>query len=523
MITIDKDTGLTIYESVDEIPDHFFSVPPINMDGLPKTNMICRLMDCVAQISDTYPEYVMQAAFVILSTIARRRIFMSLNGSRRYAIVWMDALGQSGYARKTVSISITRKILKAVYGDVILLPDDVTPEGLLDVMATKVLIKSKEGHWDDISSKYADSEGKILKSQRPYIRDEVSQMYAQMMKPTNAHQEQMLLKLHNGESYEKALVMKRQIVEDPFFPMFLATTAEGFIKFMTKNNVRSGFVARKLITNPTYEKTRKSLQEDNEGNGQLMSELINDFKLIDAVLGYDEPELRAGFQEGVLEMLDAWVAERETYYMQKHDEDHGVFIPRFQENAVAMALLIEIGNIPSIVDKDMFNLLEDIKISANSMAFALKLLDSVFAPYIDSLNLRDDPINTFENCDVAKIERLLIRHRKASHTTIMRNTKLKSTPLEEALYALHEAGLVERCFVQGREKSRWYNYIPPDPTKIKFENDYRVLEIPQYECGMTFVSNPKPKTGLGTLMDIPSLNSRKETERTTTEPASSAW
>lgn len=227
MSSIDKDTGLTIYESVDEIPDYFSSVPPINMDGLPERNMVCRLMDYIAEISDTYPEYVMQAAFVILSTIVRRRIFVSLNGSKRYAIVWMDALGQSGYARKTVSVSLARKSLKAIYGDFILLPDDVTPEGLLDVMATKVLIATKKGNWVDISSKYADTEGKILKSQRPYIRDEVSQLYAQMMKPINAHQEQMFLKLHNGESYEKALVAKRQIVEEPFFPMFLATKQKG--------------------------------------------------------------------------------------------------------------------------------------------------------------------------------------------------------------------------------------------------------------------------------------------------------
>lgn len=293
---------------------------------------------------------------------------------------------------------------------------------------------------------------------------------------------------------------------------------------MTKNNVRSGFVARKLITNPTYEKTRKPLQEDNEGNILLMSELISDFKLIDVVLGYDGPELRAGFQEGVLEMLDAWVAERETYYMQKHDEDHGVFIPRFQENAVAMALLLEIGNIPSVVNKEMFNSLEDIKISANSMAFALKLIDSVFAPYIDSLSLRDDPINTFENCDVSKVERFLIRHRKASHTTIMRNTKLKSTPLEETLNALQVAGTLERCFVQGsREKSRWYNYIPPDPAKIIFKNDYRIIEIPEYSNGMTFVSTPKPKTGLGTLMDMPCLDIKKEFEQTSEELIKAEW
>ena len=488
---IDNKTGLTIYGSVEEIPDHFVSVPPINMDGLPKANLVIRLMDYVSKVSDTYPEYVMQAAFLILSTIVRRKIYMSLNGSRRYPIVWLEILGPSGIARKTFSITLARNIVKALYGESFLIPDDTTPEGLLDEIATKVFIKSKGGGWDDKSVKYADSERKIPRSQRPYIRDEVSQMYAQMMKLNNGHQEQLLLKLHTCETYEKSLVTKRQTVEDPFIPMLVATTPEGFQKYMTKNNIRSGFVARKLITNPTYEKARRPIQEDAEDNIQLLNELINDFKLIDAGLVHDIPELRAGFQTGVLEMLDKWVAERETYYQQQHDEDHGVFIPRFQENALAMAILLEIGNIPSIVNEEQSNFLEDIKISANSMAFALKLIDSVFTPYIDSLSLRDDSVNMFERTDVAKIERYLLRHRKASHSNIMQSTKLKSTAFAEAINALTEAGLIEQCFVQGRKKSLWYTYIPTDPARIIFKNDYRILEVPEYVCGITFRSTPK--------------------------------
>ena len=514
MVTIDKDTNLPIYESIDEIPDHFSSVPPINMKGIPEGNVICKLMGCMAQISDTYPEYVMQAGFTILSSIARRRVYLSLNGSKRYPVLWMVVLGPSGYARKTASISMARRILKAIYGNSILLPDDVSPEGLLEQMATKILLKTNEKgvmKWMDMSERYADPEMKILRSQRPYIRDEVSQMYAQMAKPTNAHLEQMLLKLHNCETYDKALVMKRQIVEDPFFTMLLATTPEGFKKYMTKDNIRSGFVARQLPTNPSYQKARKPLQEDSANDEQLIQDVISDFRLIDSVLGSCETSIHASFQEGALQMLDAWCAEREAYYMEKHDDDHGVFIPRFQENASSLALLIEIGNIPNVVDKTKVNTLESLKISRNSMGFALKLIDSVFAPYIDSLGLREEAANIFENGDVAKLERLMQKNRKLSHTKIIQNTKIKTSPLNEALVTLYEAGVLEPCFVKdgSREKSRWYNYIPPDVTKIIFKTDYRDIEVPEYECGMTFKVTEKRESAFEQLMKQPPLSTIK--------------
>ena len=204
-------------------------------------------------------------------------------------------------------------------------------------------------------------------------------------------------------------------------------------------------------------------------------------------------------------------AERETYYMEKHDDDHGIFVPRFQENAISMALLIEIGNIPNVIDKKKVNTLESLKISSASMAFALKLIDSVFAPYIESLGLREEATNIFENGDVAKLERLMQKHRKLSHTKIIQNTKIKASPLGEALYTLSEAGMLEHCFVKegSREKSRWYNYIPPDPTKIIFKTDYRDKEVPEYECGMAFKVTEKPENRMVALMKQPPLSTIK--------------
>lgn len=405
-----EETNPPIYETPDEIPIKEHIVPPINMDGLPNDNRIRKFMDLLSKISDTYPEYAMQACFIILSAIARRRIFVNLHGSDRYPVLWMVLLRPSGYARMTASIKIARKVLISAIGEAVILPEDVTREGLIDHMATKTFVNNATKdptEWTDVSERYADKERKILRSQRLYINGEVSQLYAQMRKPGGTSLELLFLRLYGGGNYKKILVSKKQIIEDPFFPMLAVTTPEGFKKYMTVVDLISGFLALHLVTSPTYEKARKPLRQDNENDAQVMQDMINDFKLIDSVLGDGDTSIRAGFQDGALEMLDEWACERQMYYKQKRDEDHLIFIPRFHESALSMALLIELGNIPHIMEERGENknvLLKSLKISKASMGFALRLIDSVFVPYLDILLLKDESTR-FENGNLAKIDK----------------------------------------------------------------------------------------------------------------------
>lgn len=277
--------------------------------------------------------------------------------------------------------------------------------------------------------------------------------------------------------------------------MLVATTPEGFRKHMTKEHISTGFVTRHGITNPQYDKARKPLQEDGESDKQVMQDMINEFKLLDSVLGDGDTRIRASFQDGALEMLNSWACERETYYKQKRDEDHLVFIPRYQENALSMALLIELGNIPHIMKERGENknvLLKSLKISKTSMGFALKLIDSVFSPYNDTLGLRDESMR-FENGNFAKVERLLKNHRKLDYSTILRNTGIKAGPLNEIIETLLEEGVIEKCFAKkgdSRQKGMWLVYVPPDTTKSIFETDYRKIQIDEYIQEMTF--EPKP-------------------------------
>lgn len=391
MVTFDRETNLPIYETPDEIPINERIIPPISIDWFPKYNLVSKFMDYLSKISDTYPEYAMQGGLTILSMIARRRICVKVNGSFLYAMLWFVILGASGISRKTVAVKTARNVLKAVTGDAAVLSNDVTPQGLIEAMTT-TYFKASSGKdstgWVDVSEKYADEECKILRSQRVYIRDEASKMYAQMKNHGKDSLEDLFLWLHSGENYSKILVSKKQVIEYPFFSMLVALTPQGFKKYMTKENVATGFVTRNLFTNPEYENARKALQEEGESDAQALQDLISDFKFLDSALGDGETSIRAGFQDGVLEMLDAWVCERETYYRKKRDEEHLVFIPRYQENALSMALLIELGNIPHIVEERGENkniLLTSLKISKASMGLALKLIDSVFAPYHDTL------------------------------------------------------------------------------------------------------------------------------------------
>lgn len=492
-----KEADLPEYETPDKIPTYEQIVPPINMDGLPKYNLVRKFMDNLSETSDTYPEYAMQGGFTALSIITRRRLHTKLNGSEIYPILWNIVLGPSGYARKTVALKRTRKVLSLAVGKEAILPDDVTPQALIDRMATKTLIRSSANDcsgWFDVSEKYADKECRIPRSQRGYIRDEVSQMFAQMRNSGSSWLQELFLKLYSGEDYDKALVNKIQIVEEPFFSMLISTTPESFKKHMTKENLRSGFLARQLVTNPEYEKTRKPLQEDSENNAQVMQDLINEFKLLDSLIGDNDTSIRAGFQDGVLEMLDKWVEERETYYRKMRDEDHLIYIPRYQESAVSMALLIELGNIPHIVKKENIIgeninfMLTSLRISKASMGFALKLIDSVFSPYHDTLGLRDES-QRFEKGNLAKVEKLLKYHRKLDYSTIQRNTGIPAKQLHDIIETMLEAGMIEKCYAKkdgSRQKGLWLIYIPAFTNKFVFETDYSKIQIEEYTPEMIF-------------------------------------
>lgn len=488
----DREADLPVYNTQDEIPTYEKDVPPINMDGLPEYNLIRKFMNNPS-ISESYPEYAMQGAFTVLAATARRRISVRVNSSDKFPQLWMVALGPSGIGGKSKAINITKETIESVIGEAIILSDEATLAGFVADMATKTSVRGtgkNSTEWTDISEKYADEECRILRSERVYIRDEASQMFAQMQKHGKDSLEPLLLKLHGGKTYKKLLVRKKELVEDPFFSMFVATTTEGLTKNITKANLESGFLGRNQITNPHYEKAWKPLKEDIESEAQVNQDLIDEFKLLDSVLG---DSIRAGFQEEALNMLNEWVEERITYYKKERDEDHLVLIPRFQENAISMALLIELGNIPHNVGENKNVVLKGLKITTASMGFALKLIDSVFAPYMNTLALRDEYIRS-EKKDVARIERLLMNHRKLDHSTVLHNTKINKKRLAEIIDTLIEAGVVELCKAKkddSRQKGIWYVYVPPDTNKFVFKTDYRTTQINEYTPEMTF--EPKPE------------------------------
>ena len=249
MKTIDKETGLAVYETPDEIPINERIIPPISIDWFPKHNLISIFMFYLSQISDGFLEYAMQGGFIILSTIARRRFFVKINGSDIFPMLWMVILGLSGISRKTAAVKTTRKVLKSVLGKEAVLSNDVTPEGLIGDMAT-INLKNSSGkgstRWVDLSEKYADEECKILRSQRVYIRDEASKMYAQMQNHGKDSLEELLLDLYSGVTYEKTLVSKKQVIEDPFLSLLVATTPEGFREIRDKGAYKDRYVSSSI-------------------------------------------------------------------------------------------------------------------------------------------------------------------------------------------------------------------------------------------------------------------------------------
>ncbi len=175
--------GIPIFSTADEIPIGEQIVKPINMDGLPKYNTIVKFMDYMSTISDTYPEFSFQGGLAILSTIVRRRICVRLNGRAIYPYLWLGNLGQSGYARKSAAMDGVRDAVTGAKIGSMFLPIDVTPEGLLDELATRKRfkrdpkrLKTKKNDdgddepvdlWETVN--YDDIDG-VRRSQRTFMR-----------------------------------------------------------------------------------------------------------------------------------------------------------------------------------------------------------------------------------------------------------------------------------------------------------------------------------------------------------------
>ncbi len=503
-----ENNNISVYNSPDEIPLYEKQhVKPIDFDGLPNFNVIRMFINYIMCVKDSYPEFAWQNGLSMLSTLVRRRLFTKMNGELIYLNLWTLSLGLSGYARKSGAIGIGKRIV----GNAIehtFLPEDTTPEGLIEAMASRLLIpRVRKDGTSTVERIDRDLQGNIPSSQMALWKDEAGQMYAAMGKAHMQGMGELFCKLHGCPSeYYKKLTSKSIVIENAYFTMNLATTPASFLKHANSGDIDTGFIARHLIVAPSYIKDRKPLKEDSERDNAVEQVITKALKTIDGIL--PDNELKFQFQEGVLDLIDRWAAEHEEFFARTKDEKMSSFFAKYQMDTVRIAALIELGNIPYYLamnkrdseevhiqgkfKDESTNYLDIIKdlpeninyeltklnISLASMLFALKTMDSVYLPHVANLDFIDGKAS-FQN-DVQKFYALMERVKKMNRSSMVK--KFSQSRLEEITYDAVAEGHIEVCQVATATKPQfWFVYKPTDTTNFKLKADYSNVVIDEFE------------------------------------------
>lgn len=498
------DDVIPIYKSEDDIPVYNDeTIKPLDIEtlGLPEHNTVMKMIRYMTTESDTYPEYALQASLCAICTIAQRRIYSKINGREIYTNLWFGNTGPSGYSRKTYAMNRSKRFVKKACGN-LYLPQDVNPESLLEAMATRILEKqkTKEGvEWKEVTLLTPDN---VIRSQRTFMKDEVGQLFSQMEKSTHKHFKDTLLSLHGCETYEKELVSKKIFITDPYICMYWSTTIDTLTQHMTRADIRSGWLARTLTTTADYEKPRKAMREDDDDEETPESlVIIDELRDINAILtrSFMDKPIRARFQPKALELIDEWVAERELYYIRKHDTTTGACIARFQENAVRLAIVIELGNLPYLTKNNNKAMIKEFKISKNAVEIALHLIDAVFFPHTKKLiaKLRDDLSGTHQSGisnDIVRVEEKLMEQQKMPRRDAYRQCRMKENQFNECADSLKAAGALEFAYVKTKQNKLipWIVHVPAELRDEKFKHNYAKVDFTEYICGIVLESlNPE--------------------------------
>jgi len=507
----DNENEVNILDSVDDIkiPEEN-NIPPINFDGLPEYNFNKQFVNYVSNLSDTYPEYSFTNSLSSLATITRRRLYFQFNGRSHYPNLIILNLGMSGFSRKSASHSMSKNVIK-VAGIEVFLPEDITPEALIEAMSDSS-DEDENGEFDVPTVKPIKMPGYIEPIVRPKIppaqkaiwKDEAGQLYAQMNKPHMQSMKELLCVLYDcPPNYIKKKVSAETefILTNPCLNMNLATTPTSFFNNTTQSDIGTGFLARHNSVNPSYTKVRKPLTQYGEKDEKVFDALVKSMDNLDYILG--DNELKIVLSNEFMAILDEWAEQRENKFRKEHNDAMGSFFARFQINVVKIAILIELGNLPyyisryieihnnnlsdeiiinatkmmeesrarendfSMNDLNSFSYSEEIKrfklekmeVSIESLLFAIKLYDELFIPYTYEI-VTKSKIDVCQNH--MNIVYNFIRTKKiADYSEALRGCNMKAKDFAEVIDTLVSAGALKIFTVKGKTKNKIYFVYQP--------------------------------------------------------------
>jgi uncharacterized protein DUF3987 len=237
----DKAKERKIFRNMPALPHSAYIDPQIGADA-------CQWLDNYLGFSHTwspraYEDFHEACALWLLSTIAARRICIHL-GQKRYTNLYIALVARTSIFAKSTTADMSIQTLKEIGLDQLLMPDNVTPERFISIMANVP------------SGKSQGTEIQLSVGQRGWFYEEFGQHVSAMMKSGGIMSDflPMLKRLDDGKDEYEYSTIKRgdEIIKNPYLALLGNLTPDCLRPFAKGGSSLwgDGFLARFALICP---------------------------------------------------------------------------------------------------------------------------------------------------------------------------------------------------------------------------------------------------------------------------------
>lgn len=409
---------------------------------LPKDHFISKYIEEYAtERTDAYPEYHFGVALNLLSVAAERKIKINLQPVGFYTNLWINLLGMSTIARKSTALKLGELVLSNANLSHKKLPDDYSPESLIDSFA-------KDG-------------------QRVLWNDEFNTFYSQIGKQYMKGSDSLFSKLYgNPKKYSRKLRSEEIEAEDIYFNIMAGCVPSQLVENVSETEVKSGFFPRMLLIWSERPKETQPLGVINNNSmeielGQWLGKL-NNFLRDNQFSEGSRDELPAVPTQEALDFYNSWVEEIETQLQEnsrsQSAQDMSSFMGRMKDYVVKIACLIEFGSkdfkeqveqINEKLEEENRQLQDEdigqLKISKESFEYSIFYATKLFLPNQKEF-IRQVSANQTQN-QIQRVynhaKKLMDKDSIVKHSKLLQNTNLLSDDFKEVISTLREMNRLE--------------------------------------------------------------------------------
>lgn len=307
---------------------------------LPEEHFISQYLELANGLTDAYPEYHFASALSLLSVAADRKVKIKITPTEMYPNFWSLLIGYSTVSRKSTAMKISRSILSMADMEQKKLPQDFSPEALIEYL------------------------GDYPKSF--FMRDEFGDFLAKMNRSYQSGMDALLSRLYDCPDHYKKKLRKETFELENLYITFLGACVPKQIARNSKvDDLESGFFPRIAFVWPERKKERKprrSPTHEETKKQELLGEWLSGVhRAINQMYqNNDKKEISFKLSEKALEEYNNWCEEYENFIMNtEKGKEFSAFFGRISDMVLKISTLIELGS------SEMLNVISTISSISN--------------------------------------------------------------------------------------------------------------------------------------------------------------